>query len=196
MFSYLIRPNLGDQNILLKFFPKLHILRLSYSEFNHPFNSSYLRSFLYLQDFLLKVNDDCHRCEYEWLKYATRDNQSMLFSISSNSGCMDWNRGGRFLQWQNAPLCGSCSLPLIINKMKTKEICRMEDGITEHYCKAFYGKQSLFQPWTTVFDKNMTQFLDLPPTTRPSQEYIKPKYTTSVTKRYRRDINSTVCKSF
>jgi hypothetical protein len=188
--------NLGDENILLKNFPNLHILRLSYSSFNHPLNNSYLRLFIYLQDFLLKVNDDCHRCEYEWLKYATRDNNSLLFSISSNSGCMDWNRGRKFLKWQYAPLCGSCSLPLIINRIKTKEICKMEDGITEHYCKAFYGRQSLFQSWTKTFEKKTIQFVELPSTMRPNQEFMKSKYTTSINKRYKRDANSTVCSFF
>jgi hypothetical protein len=106
---------------------------------------------------------------------------------------MDWNRGGKFINWEHAPLCGSCSLPLIINKIKTKDICKMEDGITEHYCKAFYGRQSLFQPWTKIFEKNIIPFHELPSTMRPSQEFMKSKYTTIV-QRYKRDINTTVCR--
>ncbi|CAF1418120.1 unnamed protein product [Rotaria sordida] len=183
--------DLGNKNILLDKFPNLHILRLNFSSFNHPLNYSYIRLFPYLQDFFLKFNDDCHRCEYEWLKYATRDNNYILFHISPNSGCMDWNRGGKFLQWQHAPLCGSCSLPLIINKKKTNNICKMEDGITEHYCKAFYGQQSLFQPWTNIFEKKTIKIIELPSTIRPSQEFMKSKYTTPIIKQYKRDIHST-----
>ncbi len=186
--------DLGDENLLLKTFPNLHLLRLNFSSFHHPLNSSYLRSFLYLQDFLLNVNDDCHRCEYEWLKYATRDENYVLFRISPKSGCMDWNRGRKFLQWQHAPLCGSCSLPLIKNKIPTNEICQMEDGITEHYCKAFYGRQSLFQPWTNVFEKKTKEIIQLPSTMRPSYEFMKSKYTTLIIERYKRDGNNTVCR--
>lgn len=188
--------NLGDENILLKYFPNLHLLRFNFSSFNHPLNYSYMRSFIYLQDFLLNINDDCHRCEYEWLKYATRDKNDVLFHISPNSGCMDWNRGRKFLKWQQAPLCGSCSLPLIINKIRTNVFCRMEDGITEHYCKAFYGRESLFELWTDKFEKNIEQVIPLPSTMRPRQEFIKSKYTRTINPRYRRDINSTVCFFF
>jgi hypothetical protein len=188
--------DLGDENILLNKFPNLHLLRLNFSSFNHPLNYSYIRLFSYLQDFLLNVKDDCHRCEYEWIKYATRDENYVLFRISPNSGCMDWNREGKFIKWQHAPLCGSCSLPLIIDKIKTNEICKMEDGITEHYCKAFYGRQSLFQLWTNIFEKKIKQIMQLPSTMRPNQEFMKSKYTNSIIQRYKRDINSTVCKFF
>lgn len=189
--------NLGNENILLKNFPNLHLLRLNFSSFNRPLNYSFIRSFIYLQDLLLNIHDDCHRCEYEWLKYATRDKNYVLFHISPNSGCMDWNRGGKFLKWQHAPLCGSCSLPLIINnKIRTKELCRMEDGITEHYCKAFYGRESIFQLWTDKFEKNLSKIISLPSTMRPSQEFMKSKYTRRINQRYRRDMNSTVCLSF
>ncbi len=186
--------DLGDENILLNKFPNLHLLRLNFSSFYHPLNYSYLRSFVYLQDFFLNVNDDCHRCEYEWLKYATRDDNYVLFRISPNSGCMDWNRGGNFLQWKHAPLCGSCSLPLIINNRRTDEICKMEDGITEHYCRAFYGRQSLFQCWTNVFEKKINQIVELRSTMRPNYEFMKSKYTKPMIERYRRDLNQTVCK--
>jgi len=188
--------NLGNENILLEKFPNLHILRLNISSFNHPLNYSYIRLFSYLHDFLLKVNDDCHRCEYEWLKYATRDDNYVLFRISPNSGCMDWNRGGQFLKWQHAPLCGSCSLPLIINRVRTNNMCKMEDGITEHYCKAFYGRQSLFQPWTSIFGNKTIQIMELPSTRRPKEQFMKSKHTTLMVQRYRRDINSTVCIRF
>ncbi|CAF1410954.1 unnamed protein product [Adineta steineri] len=183
--------DLGNENLLIEKFPNLHILRLNFSSFNHPLNYTYIRSFSYLQDFLLKVNDDCHRCEYEWLKYATRDNKYVLFHISTNSGCMDWNRDGKFLKWQHAPLCGTCSLPLIINRIKTNNICIMEDGITEHYCKAFYGQQSLFQLWTNTFDNKTKYITQYPSTRRPKQQFMKSRYTTPMIERYKRDINNT-----
>ncbi|UJR37459.1 hypothetical protein I4U23_030162 [Adineta vaga] len=183
--------DLGNENILLDKLPNLHILRLNFSSFYQPLNYSYMRSFSYLQDFLLKVNDDCHRCEYEWLKYATRDDKYVLFHISPNSGCMDWNREGKFLQWQDAPLCGSCSLPLMINRIRTNQLCQMEDGITEHYCKAFYGRQSLFQSWTNRFDNKTNQFIQYPSTKRSHQQFMKSKYTTTIQTRLKREINST-----
>lgn len=185
--------NLGNETLLLDKFPNLHILRLNFSSLNHPLNYSYMRSFRYLQDFLINVNDDCHRCEYEWLKYATRDEKYVFFRISTKSGCMDWNKGGIFVQWQNAPLCGTCSLPLIINRIITNDICTMEDGITEHYCKAFYGHKSIFQPWTNIFEKKIIPYAELPVTIKPRQEYMKAKYTKSIDQRLKRDINSTVC---
>ncbi|CAF4718376.1 unnamed protein product [Rotaria socialis] len=184
--------DLGNENLLADKFPNLHILRLNFSSFDNPLNYSYVRSFPYLQDFFLKVNDDCHRCEYEWLKYAARDGNYVFFRISPNSGCMDWNRGGSFLKWQHAPLCGICSLPLIIDKMQTNDMCKIEDGITEHYCKAYYGRQSIFQPWTNIFEKKTTQNLPLPPTMRPRKEFMKPKYTKSIIKQHKRDITSSV----
>jgi hypothetical protein len=186
------RTDLGDENILLNKFPNLHLLRLNFSSIHQPLNYSYLRSFIYLQDFFLNVNDDCHRCEYEWLKYASRDENYVLFRISPKSGCMDWNRGGKFLQWKDAPLCGSCSLPLIINKRKMNEICKMEDGITEHYCRAFYGREGLFQSWTNAFDKEINQTAGLRSTMSPTHEILKTKYTKSMIGRYRRDSNQTV----
>ncbi|CAF0783464.1 unnamed protein product [Adineta ricciae] len=183
--------DLGNENILHSKFPNLHILRLNYSSFHQPLNYSYMRSFSYLQDFFLKVNDDCHRCEYEWLKYATRDDKYILFHVSSNSGCMDWNRGGKFIPWQHAPLCGSCSLPLVIDRMRTKQICQMEDGITEHYCKAFYGRESIFQPWTNRFPSSTNQFIEYPSTKRTNQQFMKSKYTT-ISTRLKRELNSTI----
>jgi hypothetical protein len=72
----------------------------------------------------------------------------------------------------------------------------MEDGITEHYCKAFYGRQSLFQLWTNVFEKKIKQIMQLPSTMRPNQEFMKSKYTNSIIQRHKRDINSTVRKFF
>ena len=186
------RTDLGNENILLEKFPNLHILRLNFSSFHRPLNYSYMRLFPYLQDFFLKVNDDCHRCEYEWLKYATRDDKYVLFRISPKSGCMDWNNRGKFLRWQHAPLCGSCSLPFMINSRTTSDICKMEDGITEHYCRAFYGHQSLFQPWTNIFEKRTKKIPRLPSTMRPNHEFMKSKYAISIINRYRRNINSTV----
>lgn len=182
---------LGDQSILLKKFPNLHILRLNFSSFHQPLTDAYLRSFIYLQDLLINVDDDCHRCEYEWLKYARRDSNSILYRISPHSGCMDWNHGRIFVPWHDAPLCGSCSLPMMTlnNRMKTQELCRMEDGITEYYCRAFYGRESVFQLWTNVFQKKFMWIEQLPSTMRPTHEFMKPKYTKSISKR---DGNQTV----
>lgn len=184
--------NLGDENLLFKKFPNLHLLRLNFSSFHQPLNSSYLRLFPYLQDLFLNVHDDCHRCEYEWLKYATRDDNYQLFHISPKSGCIDWNSNRQFIQWKYAPLCGTCSLPLVINKIKTNQYCKMEDGITEHYCKAFYGRESLFQPWFNKTDNVVQAYRGLPSTMSPTQYFMKTKYT----KRYKRDKinNNTVCQ--
>lgn len=184
--------DLGDEKILLKNFPYLHILRLNFSSFHHALTDSYLRSFIYLQDFLLNVNDDCHRCEYEWLKYATRDDNYVLYRISPNSGCMDWNRGKMFVKWHDAPLCGSCFLPLIKKKMINEEICRMEDGISEHYCRAFYGRESFFRLWTEVFQKKIKSIEPISSTMRPTYEFMKSKYTKSINLRVKRDENQTV----
>ena len=181
---------LGDPTILSKKLPNIHILRLNFSSSHRPLTDVYLRSFVYLQDFLLNVDDDCHRCEYEWLKYARRDEHSVLYRISPHSGCMDWNRGKIFVPWHDAPLCGSCSLPMMINsRMRHQELCRMEDGITEHYCRAFYGRESVFQAWTNVFQKNITRIEQLPSTMRPTYEFMKSKYTKSMSKR---DANQTI----
>ena len=183
---------LGDENLLREKFPHVHVLRLNFSSFSQPLNSSYLRAFPYLQDFFFKTNDDCHRCEYEWLKYASRDENYARFRVSPHSGCMDWNRNGQFMTWQHAPLCGSCSLPLLSRGLRGKELCRVEDGITEHYCKAFYGRESLFTPWTNVFDKKTKIIGELPSTVRPYQEFMKPKFTPLPSARPKREVNTTV----
>jgi len=183
--------NLGNEQILRTYLPNLHLLRLNFSSIHHPFNASYLRSFVYLQDFLLNIHDDCHRCEYEWLKYAARDEKYFLFHISPNSGCIDWSQRGKFVPWKDAPLCGTCSLPLIINRIRTNQICQVENGITEHYCRAFYGRDSLFDLWTTKYEKSVERNIDLPSTMRPRHEFMKSKYTMKTTERIRRDLNTT-----
>lgn len=180
---------LGNEAILLRIFPHLHLLRLNFSSFIHPLNSSYMSSFLYLQDFFLKVSDNCHRCEYEWLKYAARDEKLILFRLSPQSGCMDWHAHERFLSWKEAPLCGSCSLPLVIaGRPITSQQCRIEDGITEYYCQAFYGRYSSFQPWTRRFEKKIPGMSAWTTTTRrPPNEFMKSKYTPSSIQRLKRD---------
>lgn len=184
--------NVGNEKVLAIKLPNLHVLRLNFSAMHQPLSHSYVRSFPYLQDLLLKVNDDCHRCEYEWLKYAARDENYALFHVSTNSGCMDWNRGGKFVKWQHAPLCGSCSLPLLSNRVRTGALCTMEDGITEHYCKAFYGRQAVFHPWTHTFDHQVSRVVPHPSTRRPYQEFMKAKYTMAPGARRRRALNESV----
>ena len=179
----------GNEHILLRFFPHVHLLRLNFSAVIHPLNSSYLSSFPYLQDFYFRVADNCHRCEYEWLKYAARDDHLLLFRVSPQSGCMDWHDHGEFLPWKDAPLCGSCSLPLIsVGRSIAGQRCRMEDGITEYYCHAFYGRQSIFHPWTKQFDeKSSTTTISPRLTPRPSREFMKPKYTAPMVQRWKRE---------
>ena len=187
------RTSIGDGNILRETFPNLHLLRLNFTALYQPLNASLMRSFPYLQDFFFKVNDDCHRCEYEWLKYAARDEKALLFRVSPQSGCMDWHERERFLTWREAPLCGSCSLPLLSKGKPTNEMCRMEDGITEYYCKAYYGRQSLFQPWTTQFEAKAPPYIPLASTPRPKEEFMKHKFTAPIGNRSKRDaMNETV----
>ena len=186
------RTSIGDGNVLREMFPHVHLLRLNFTSVNQPLNGSVMRSFPYLQDFFFKVNDDCHRCEYEWLKYAAREENAFLFRISPHSGCMDWHDQKRFLTWRDAPLCGSCSLPLLISGKPTNEMCQMEDGITEYYCKAYYGRQSLFRRWTDRFETKTPPFVPLASTRRPSQEFMKYKFTAPILNRLKRDLNETV----
>jgi hypothetical protein len=187
------RTPIGNETLLLPIFPHLHLLRLNFSSLNRPLTYSYMSSFVYLQDFFFKVNDDCHRCEYEWLKYASRDYSSILFRLSPQSGCMDWHDQGRFIRWQQAPLCGSCSLPLITNGRTTNELCRIEDGITDYYCNAFYGRESRFLTWTTRYqEQSVLTVIPLPSTIRPNQEFMKPKYTVTMMTKWKRHEHQTV----
>ena len=181
---------IGNVDVLREKFPHLHLLRLNYALLDQPLNSSYIRSFVYLHDLFIRVNDDCHRCEYEWLKYASRDERLVLFQISPQSGCIDWLNEGKFLQWRDAPLCGSCSMSLIRNGRKINEFCRMEDGITEYYCRAFYGHQSQFQPWTNLFDLKSNLSMPSPLTTRrPNQHFMKPQWTEKTKIFSKRDVS-------
>ncbi|CAF0856748.1 unnamed protein product [Didymodactylos carnosus] len=167
----------GNEQVFIRQFPNLHMFRLSFTIISHPINGSFIQSFSHLNDFALAVNDDCHRCDYDWIKYLARNislNKVDQLHISTKSGCMDWSIN-KFLSWKNAPLCGTCSLRYNVNST----ICPLEDGITEHYCKGYYGHRAIFEQWNQLSISKTT----IKPTTfytQPQHERLaimKPSFT-------------------
>lgn len=132
------RSPVGEVEIIPSKLFNVHLLSLNSTKMSKSSNFSSIRSLKFLSEVLFRSSVDCHRCEFDWLKMLARGEIPSRFRLNRFSSCVDWSQQGKSTPWSEAPLCGFCSLFL------DGKFCRVENGITEFYCRAFYGSRAVF----------------------------------------------------